>query len=234
MNAKYIIDQIENISNFSSRGMTEHEENREHFNRFTIAMKEAEEVGLSQEAISYYNFKYLKDIYGSNYIGMKLSYNGTSGSQELSDKLVGMVVKPSILDTINSKPAWGRKEIQSFPLYALDLYKEMLKMDKTNLGTKDIIHLVFGFKSKEIGFIYYDEFVNMMKEQKTMISKKTAQTLLKTFWENTRDDYKSNPYLFNIIKSVIININNNLKNNNSTQQLRIQFMEEFLKLSTCN
>ena len=65
-----------------------------------------------------------------------------------------------------------------------------------------------------------------------MISKKTAQELLRNFWENTKDDYKSNPLLFNIIKSVIISLNNQLKDSNSTQQLRLRFMEEFIILTT--
>ena len=70
-----------------------------------------------------------------------------------------------------------------------------------------------------------------MKEQKTMVSRKTAQDLLKLFWENTKDDYKTNPNLFNIIKSIIINLNSELKDSNSTQQLRLRFMEQFINLT---
>ena len=70
-----------------------------------------------------------------------------------------------------------------------------------------------------------------MKQQKTMINKEVAQQLLKSFWENTRDDYKTNPILFNTIKSIIISLNTYLTNNNSTQQLRVKFMEEFLRIT---
>lgn len=136
----------------------------------------------------------------------------------------------NILDQIKLKSAWGSKEILSLP-YGDYLAAEMKKANKTNLGTKDIIYLVFGMKAKEVGFIYYSEFVDMLKLEKTMVGKKKAQELLRTFWENTKDDYKHNPRLFNIIKTTIINLNSGLKDNNSTQQMRLQFMEQFVVLT---
>ena len=86
-------------------------------------------------------------------------------------------------------------------------------------------------KNRRADASYYNEFVDMMKQQKTMINKEVAQQLLKSFWENTRDDYKTNPILFNTIKSIIISLNTYLTNNNSTQQLRVKFMEEFLRIT---
>lgn len=136
----------------------------------------------------------------------------------------------NILDQIKLKSAWGSKEILSLP-YGEYLAAEMKKANKTNLGTKDIIYLVFGMRAKQIGFTYYSEFVDMLKLEKTMVGKKKAQELLRTFWENTKDDYKPNPKLFNIIKSVIVNLNSNLKDNNSTQQMRLSFMEQFIVLA---
>jgi len=133
----------------------------------------------------------------------------------------------NIIEKLDSQPAWGRKEILSLP-HGIEIANTMKEMGKTSLGTKDIIYILFGIKAKVIGFTYYTEFVDMMKLEKTMVNKKTAQDLLRTFWENTRDDYKSNHLLFNTIKSTIINLNSKLKDSNSTQQLRLEFMKEFL------
>lgn len=227
---KTLISLIENICNYSSKELTEHEVELEHQSRFRIAMVEGDNLMLGDMAISYYNHKYLKDIYGPNYTYMQLRWKGVLGTPELADQLV-VKANGTVVDLINTKPAWGRKEVQSLP-HGVELNKEMLALNKTNLGTKDIIYLLFGIKSRVIGFTYYNEFVDMLKLQKTMISKKTAQELLRNFWENTKDDYKSNPLLFNIIKSVIISLNSQLKDSNSTQQLRLRFMEEFLILTT--
>lgn len=166
-------------------------------------------------------------------VGFALEFEYSEEAQEMRESILQYInnLQVSIVDIINSQPAWGRKQITSLP-YGTELAQEMVNINKTNLGTKEIIHLIFGIKAKEIGFTYYNEFVEMMKQQKTMINKKTAQELLRTFWENTKDDYKTNPLLFTIIKTVIINLNNSLIANNSTQQLRIRFMEEFLILST--
>lgn len=133
----------------------------------------------------------------------------------------------TIIELLESQPAWGRKEILSLP-HGVEIADTMKEMNKTSLGTKDIIYILFGIKAKVIDFTYYTEFVDMMKLEKTMINKKTAQNLLRMFWENTKDDYKSNHLLFNAIKSTIINLNSKLKDSNSTQQLRIEFMKEFL------
>ncbi len=227
-NASIVISNIENINNLSSRGMTEEVFNERLYSRFFTAMTIAEQINLEIHAISYYNFKYLHDLHGDLASTFYLQWKDTIGTKEKSDELIKMS-KETIVDIINKQPAWGSKQILTLP-YGEMLSTEMKKMSKSSLGTKDIIYLLFGIKAKEVGFIYYDEFVNMMKQQKTMVSKKTAQTLLKTFWENTRDDYKSNPDLFNLIKSIIINLNSNLKESNSTQQLRIQFMEQFINL----
>lgn len=135
----------------------------------------------------------------------------------------------NIIELLSTKSAWGRKEITTLP-YGEILAGEMKKANKTNLGTKDIIYLLFGIKAKELGFTYYNEFVEMLKLEKTMVNKTVAQQLLKQFWENTKDDYKHNPLLFNTIKSTIISINSELTNNNSTQKMRIAFMEQFITL----
>lgn len=169
---------------------------------------------------------------GTCSVGFSLEFEYTDQAPVLREELLNYIknLDVNIIDVINSQPAWGRKQIVSLP-YGAELAKEMVNINKTNLGTKDIIYLIFGIKAKEIGFIYYNEFVDMMKQQRTMINKKTAQELLRAFWENTKDDYKSNPVLFNTIKTVIVNLNSSLINNNSTQQLRIRFMEEFLILT---
>lgn len=229
-NFQNIISLIENINNFSSFGLTEHEENKAHFDRFKIAMSEADELNMGNMAISYYNFKYMVDIYGSIAPSMYLKWQGTQGTQEECNELINRA-NGTIMDLLNSQPAWGRKEILGLP-YGVEIAETMKTMGKTNLGTKDIIYILFGIKSKVIGFTYYDEFVNLMKTQKTMINRSTAQSLLKMFWENTRDDYKHNPLLFKTIKSVIINLNSQLIASNSTQQIRIRFMQEFLILTT--
>ena len=225
-----VISLIEDINNFSATYMTEHEEAKEQYIRFINAVEEARLHGLYNEAISYYNFKYLIDLHGENANFFVRSINQYNGTQELSDRLVKMANSSELLDSILAKSAWGRKELLSLP-YGKELSEEMVKINKTNLGTKDIVYLLFGIKSKEYGFTYYNEFVDMMKQQKTMINKEVAQQLLKSFWENTRDDYKTNPILFNTIKSIIISLNTYLTNNNSTQQLRIKFMEEFLRIT---
>ena len=133
----------------------------------------------------------------------------------------------NILDQINLKSAWGRKEITTLP-YGDILAEEMKKANKTNMGSKDIIYLLFGIKAKELNFESYSEFVDMMKLEKTMVGRKRAQELLRNFWVNTNEYYKPYPVVFNSVKAVIIKLNEELKDNNSTQQIRIKFMEHFL------
>lgn len=229
MNIKQLIKEIENINNFSSRNMTEAQYNVELGIRLSSAMDLAASLNVIELAISYYNFKYLKDIHGDVSQYMQIEWKGMKGTEELAKKLVEMS-KETLVDIIYKQSAWGSKQVLSLP-YGDVLASEMVKIKKSSLGTKDIIYLLFGIKAKELGFTYYDEFVNLMKEQKTMVSRKTAQDLLKLFWENTKDDYKTNPNLFNIIKSIIINLNSELKDSNSTQQLRLRFMEQFINLT---
>ena len=69
---------------------------------------------------------------------------------------------------------------------------------------------------------------SLMKQQKTMVSRKTAEDLLRTFWTNTCDDLKHNPILFNIVKQTIISLQRVLIDSNSTQQLRLLYIEFFI------
>lgn len=229
--AKLLISSIENICNFSTSYMSEHEEAKEHYERFKLAMMEGDDYGLKDMGVSYYNFKYLVDIYGQHSTHMHLKWNDSKGSEDLCQYLIDLT-GDTIIDLIYTKKAWGSKEILSLP-HGVEMQKEMKAMGKSSLGTKDIIHLLFSIKAKVLGFTYYDEFVNMMKEQKTMVNKKVAQGFLRDFWNNTKEDYKGNPLLFKTIKNTIIRVNDTIETNNvSTQQLRLRFMESFITLTT--
>lgn len=226
MSVQHIISLIENIDSFDHDFLNEHEINKKHFQNFSSTMELAEKLGYGDMAISYYNFIYLKRVYGCNASSMFYRWNKEIGTEDLANSFITLS-STNIINKIESQPAWGRKEILSLP-HGVEIANTMKEMNKTSLGTKDIIYILFGIKAKVIGFTYYTEFVDMMKLEKTMINKKTAQNLLRTFWENTKDDYKSNHLLFNTIKSTIINLNSKLKDSNSTQQLRLEFMKEFL------
>lgn len=252
--AKEVITMLNNSHNCP--GLSGHQEAAAIFRNFKSAVNLAKDCGLKEEAISYYNWIFLKgnkelfftlggskgSMEAANYL-IELSKGAKEKVVEISNTITvptpvvvnvvenvkkDIVMDVSVLEQIKDKSAWGRKEILSLN-YGNELSKEMIRMNKTNLSSKEIVNILFSIKAKECGFIYYNEFVELMKLQKTMINKETAQGLLRMFWENTKDEYKSNPNLFNIIKSIIIGINNSLTNNNSTLQMRTKFMELFLE-----
>ena len=231
MNSKEIIQLIENIANFSSNGMPNHRICSQQYSRFKEAMTLAEDSGLLTEAVSYYNFKYLKDLYGNDSESMILPFKGIVGTKELSDGFQELSTM-NLVKELQTKNAWGRKEILSFPVYGNRLKEEMIKLNKTSLGTKELIYLLFGLRSQDLGFTYYGEFVELMKTQKTMVNKAVARGLLRQYWDAVNVELKSNPELFIIVKNSIIAVNNTLVDSNSTQRMRVTFMEEFLKLST--
>jgi hypothetical protein len=82
--------------------------------------------------------------------------------------------------------------------------------------------------ASEIQYTSYMEFIDFMKQQKTMVSRKIAEDLLRQFWNNTCDDLKVNPVLFNIVKQSIISLQHILIDSNSTQQLRLFYIEFFI------
>ena len=233
--AKNIISMVHKIHKFDEP-ISGHLEAQQIYRKYKLMLAYAEENNLKEEAISYYNWIFLNGDKSLFYV-----IKGVVGNIELANKLVEMSksipqtvsinkeeVTMSVMDQIKNKSAWGRKEILSLE-YGNELSKEMIRMNKTNLSSREIINILFSIKAKECGFMYYNEFVELMKLQKTMINKETAQGLLRMFWENTKDEYKHDTKLFNTIKSIIIGINNSLTNNNSTLQMRTKFIELFVE-----
>ena len=134
----------------------------------------------------------------------------------------------NIVDIIKTQDTWGRNQVKELPTYGTQISDVMLSLNKTNQSKKEVLHILFGVIASEIQYTSYMEFIDFMKLQKTMVSRKTAEDLLRQFWNNTRDDLKINPALFNIVKQSIISLQHILVDSNSTQQLRLFYIEFFI------
>lgn len=240
MNSQTIATQIINtiFNKVTYTGNTEHSNQADEMRPLMNALALADKYSLGVLAISYYNHVYLPKVYKTMAVHYTVQHQGTRGTLEDGLKLIALSTgdmtmelnkapEKSLVEQIRSKTAWGRKEIQTLP-YGSFISEEMKKNNKTNVNSNFIIHFLFKAKAQETGFLYYNEFKEMMDGQKTMISKQTAQDLLKEFWNNTKEDYKHNPTLFNNIKEVIIELNESLISSNSSSALSFRFMEYYI------
>lgn len=134
----------------------------------------------------------------------------------------------NIVDIINTQDSWGRNQVLELPGYGDKIYSVMLSLNKTTQSRKEVLYILFSIIASEIQYTSYMEFIDFMKQQKTMVSRKTAEDLLRQFWNNTCDDLKVNPALFNIVKQSIISLQHILIDSNSTQQLRLFYIEFFI------
>lgn len=134
----------------------------------------------------------------------------------------------NIIDIINSQDSWGRNQVKELPVYGERIYNIMIRLNKTNQSRSEVFYILFDIVSIDIGYVGHNEFIDYMKIQKTMVNKEKAQELLREFWNNTSEYLKIDPKLHNIVKQTIISLNNILTSNNSTRQLRVQFIEFFL------
>ena len=230
MNAKQLIQMIHEIPNFDRFMLTSHEEGKEDFKRFTQVMDFAKSLGIEKQAISYYNFIFLKELYPNQHMYFYKKLGTNIGTLELAQELINMSHNKSVVEVVHTQTAWGRKQIKTLP-YGNEICNEMYKLKKTSLGTTDILEILFSIKAKELNFNSYNEFLEMMKLEKTMMGKSEAQSLLRQFWNNTNEEYKHSAVLFNTIKTVIININDSLISSNSNKKIRAKFVEEFLTLT---
>ena len=134
----------------------------------------------------------------------------------------------NIVDIINTQDAWGRNQVLDLPDYGNKIHSIMLSLNKTTQSRKEILYILFGIVASEIEYTSYMEFIDFLKQQKTMVSRKTAEDLLRQFWTNTCSDLKHNPTLFNIVKQSIVSLQHVLIDSNSTQQLRLLYIEFFI------
>ena len=134
----------------------------------------------------------------------------------------------NIVDIIKTQDTWGRNQVKELPTYGIQISDVMLSLNKTNQSKKEVLHILFGVIASEIQYTSYMEFIDFMKLQKTMVSRKVAEDLLRTFWTNNCNDLKHNPILFNIVKQTIISLQHVLIDSNSTQQLRLLYIEFFI------
>ena len=134
----------------------------------------------------------------------------------------------NIVDIIKTQDTWGRNQVKELPTYGTQISDVMLSLNKTNQSKKEVLYILFGIIASEIQYTSYMEFIDFLKQQKTMVSRKTAEDLLRTFWTNTCNDLKYNPTLFNIVKQSIISLQHVLIDSNSTQQLRLLYIEFFI------
>ena len=134
----------------------------------------------------------------------------------------------NIVDIIKTQDTWGRNQVKELPTYGTQISDVMLSLNKTNQSKKEVLHILFGVIASEIQYTSYMEFIDFLKQQKTMVSRRTAEDLLRTFWINTCNDLKYNPILFNIVKQTIISLQRVLIDSNSTQQFRLLYIEFFI------
>lgn len=134
----------------------------------------------------------------------------------------------NIIDIIKTQPSCGRKQVLSLPIYGQQMYDEMMKVDKTNWSSKEVLYVFYSLVCQSVNYSNPFAFISYMKLQKTMVSRKKAQQLLKFFWENTCCSLHDNPELHSIVKRTVISINEMLQDNNSTQQMRVWWLDFFL------
>ena len=135
----------------------------------------------------------------------------------------------NIIDIIKTQPSWGRKQVLSLPIYGQQMYDEMMKVDKTNWSSKEVLYVFYSLVCQSVNYSNPFAFISYMKLQKTMVSRKKAQQLLKSFWGNTCISLHDNPELHFIVKRTIISLNGTLQeNNSSTQQMRVWWLDFFL------
>lgn len=140
----------------------------------------------------------------------------------------------NIIDIINTQSSWGRNQVKQLPMYGNEIAEVMTKLNKTNQSKAEVLYILYHIVCKEINYYSSNEFIEYMKLQKTMVNHEQAQEILRQYWSNTAQDLRSNPKLHSIVKQCIISINNTLTGNNSTRQMRIQFIEFFLAYALAN
>ena len=134
----------------------------------------------------------------------------------------------NIVDIIKTQDTWGRNQVLELHDYGNKIHSIMLSLNKTTQSRKEILYILFGIIASEIQYTSHMEFIDFLKQQKTMVSRKTAEDLLRQFWTNTCSDLKHNPTLFNIVKQSIVSLQHVLIDSNSTQQLRLLYIEFFI------
>lgn len=134
----------------------------------------------------------------------------------------------NIVDIIKTQPSWDREQVLSLPVYGQQIHDEMMKVNKPNWSSKEVLYVLYSVVSRTVNYPNPYAFIEYMKLQKTMVSRKKAQQLLKFFWENTCYSLHDNPELHSIVKRTVISINEMLQDNNSTQQMRVWWLDFFL------
>ena len=230
----YIIDMIDNHSQSSERFITSNEAEKMTYQNLLKAYDEAEAHGLLEEAVSYYNFIYLKRVRLGGEVYFQQKHKGMLGNRVLGNQFMTREIKENtmnIVQTYQTQSSWGTKELTTMP-YGLEISKIMKKGGKTSLGYKDIISTLYVILSTETGFTCYNEFKDRMSAENTMLSKAHVTEILKSFWVETCDYYRQDPVLFNNVKKVVINLQGNLVNSNSNPRLVLSFMEEYIVLAS--
>ena len=238
-----IIQSIQDIDSFDKEGLNEFQTNKERFNRFNDAMVLAASYGLEEEAISYYNFFYLKSLYSnqSHFYHYSRKINGvdTTGNKILANKLLIMkelhVIKKEIHMSqsilIKEQNSWGRKEVLSLR-FGTEIAEKMEKKGKTNMSSQDILFISYQLHATKTSYAFCNEFLEMMQCQETVMNTKEAISFLKEFWENTKEEMKPTPDVFNRVKTIIIQMHGILVEKKSVSNLELRKMFVTLYMDT--
>lgn len=135
----------------------------------------------------------------------------------------------NIIELLNTKTSWGRNQLQEIPNYGEAIKVELNHLNKTNLSTKEVTYILYGLVARDVGYTYPHEFIDFMKLQKTMLSKKTMQELLNQFWHNSCDHLP--PHVQHLVAQTLQHLDEKLLSSNSTQQIRLTFMQTFILLA---
>lgn len=66
----------------------------------------------------------------------------------------------------------GRNQVLELPGYGDKIYSVMLSLNKAS-PQKEVLYILFSIIASEIQYTSYMEFIDFMKQQKTMVSRKT-------------------------------------------------------------
>lgn len=129
----------------------------------------------------------------------------------------------NISEIILSQPAWTTKKAAELPVVGNNIVIYMKGQGKTSLGSKDVLDVAYRVICSVLNFTFYNEFEELMKLQTSMISRSTVQDLLKQYWLAVKDELRTTPLVFELVKNAITHINSSLVDSNSRPKTITQF-----------
>lgn len=126
----------------------------------------------------------------------------------------------NISTIILNNTSWGcNKTEKEIPVVGATIKIYMKGKGMTNANSDVVLDIAYKAVCSKLNFTYSNEFEELMKYQTTMIGKETAQGILRQYWDAVKDELKSTPQVFNLVKETVIHINSTLVDSNSRPKM---------------